>query len=222
VSRLLIIGQETEALAGLCSGLIRGGFACSVISPGNDLVEKIAAYRPDLVVLETGGSPANAGIRELAQRVKQEVSLPIIALVARKKLDGIDGRTEVDDFLLSPYDPKELLLRIKRLLNGTSNINSGELIKCDGLMMDLAKCEVTVEGRSVELTFKEYELLRFLASRRGRVYTREALLNRVWGYDYYGGDRTVDVHIRRLRSKIEDSKHTFIETVRNFGYRFIA
>ena len=73
----------------------------------------------------------------------------------------------------------------------------------------------------VELTFKEYELLKFLASNRGRVYTREALLNKVWGYDYYGGDRTVDVHVRRLRSKIEDSKRTFIETVRNIGYRFI-
>ena len=72
----------------------------------------------------------------------------------------------------------------------------------------------------IELTFKEYELLKFLASHQGRVYTREALLNKVWGYDYYGGDRTVDVHIRRLRSKIEDAKHTFIETVRNIGYRF--
>ena len=70
------------------------------------------------------------------------------------------------------------------------------------------------------LTFKEYELLKFLARTSGRVFTREALLNRVWGYDYYGGDRTVDVHIRRLRSKIEDSSHTFIETVRNIGYRF--
>jgi len=81
-------------------------------------------------------------------------------------------------------------------------------------------CEVTVDGRLVTLTFKEYELLRFLASNRGRVFTRDVLLNEVWGYDYYGGDRTVDVHIRRLRSKIEDSTHIFIETVRNIGYRF--
>ena len=70
------------------------------------------------------------------------------------------------------------------------------------------------------LTFREYELLKFLAGNRGRVFTREALLNKVWGYDYYGGDRTVDVHIRRLRSKTEDSNHAFIETVRNIGYRF--
>ncbi|MFC2060806.1 response regulator transcription factor, partial [Chloroflexota bacterium] len=111
-----------------------------------------------------------------------------------------------DDFLISPYDDRELVLRIKRLLNnGIESLDSGELIKCDDLIIDLAKCEVTMERKVVELTFKEYELLKFLASNRGRVYTREALLNKVWGYDYYGGDRTVDVHVRRLRSKIEDS-----------------
>jgi DNA-binding response OmpR family regulator len=79
---------------------------------------------------------------------------------------------------------------------------------------------VTVNGALVELTFKEYELLKLLAANRGRVFTREALLDKLWGYDYFGGDRTVDVHIRRLRSKIEDAEHTYIETVRNIGYRF--
>ena len=87
-------------------------------------------------------------------------------------------------------------------------------------MIDLARCEVSVNDEPVLLTFKEYELLKFLASNKDRVFTRESLLNKVWGYDYYGGDRTVDVHIRRLRSKIEDSTHTFIETVRNVGYKF--
>ena len=135
---------------------------------------------------------------------------------------GAKALLNIDDFMISPYDARELVLRVKRLLSRDRNIDSGELIKCDGLLIDLAKCEVTLEGRIVELTFKEYELLRFLASNRGRVYTREALLNMVWGYDYYGGDRTVDVHVRRLRSKIEDAKHTFIETVRNIGYRFKA
>jgi len=87
-------------------------------------------------------------------------------------------------------------------------------------LINRAKCEVTLAGRVLMLTFMEYELLKFLASNKGRVFTREVLLNKVWGYDYYGGDRTVDVHIRRLRSKIEDLTHTFIETVRNIGYKF--
>jgi two-component system alkaline phosphatase synthesis response regulator PhoP len=88
--------------------------------------------------------------------------------------------------------------------------------------MDLANYTVHVSGRPVELTYKEYELLRYLAQNQGRVVTRETLLSRVWGYDFYGGARTVDVHIRRLRSKIEDRHNTFVETVRNVGYRFRA
>lgn len=220
MSRLLIIAQETEALAGVRSGLIRDGFACSIIPHGDGLMEQITAHCPDLVMVEMDGHLVNSRVRELTQRMKQERPLPVVALVIREKLDSFKGRVEVDDFLISPYDARELVLRIERLLHRVSNIDSGELIKCDGLLIDLARCEVTVEGEIVELTFKEYELLKFLAGNQGRVYTRETLLNRVWGYDYYGGDRTVDVHVRRLRSKIEDSKHTFIETVRNIGYRF--
>ena len=98
--------------------------------------------------------------------------------------------------------------------------NSDELIRRDDLVIDLARIEVSVAGRPIVLAFREYELLKFLASNPGRVFTRDVLLDRVWGYDYFGGDRTVDVHIRRLRSKIEDSGHVFIETVRNIGYRF--
>jgi DNA-binding response OmpR family regulator len=139
--------------------------------------------------------------------------------VGREALDDFDA-IDADDFLLSPYDGRELALRVKRQLNIVQNGASGELIRCDGLLIDLARCEVTLEGRIIELTFKEYELLKLLAVNSGRVYSREALLDQVWGYDYYGGDRTVDVHVRRLRSKIEDATHTFIETVRNVGYRF--
>ena len=93
-------------------------------------------------------------------------------------------------------------------------------MRCGALTIDLSNYRVTVDDDPLVLTFKEYELLRFLAANKDKVFTREALLNRVWGYDFYGGARTVDVHIRRLRSKIEDRTHTFIETVRNVGYRF--
>jgi len=95
-----------------------------------------------------------------------------------------------------------------------------KIIKCGDLVIDLAKCQVSVGIRLVTLTFREYQLLKFLAGNQGKVFTRDALLDKVWGWDYYGGDRTVDVHIRRLRSKIEDRNHSFIETVRNIGYRF--
>jgi DNA-binding response OmpR family regulator len=122
--------------------------------------------------------------------------------------------------VVAPWDAAEVAARVKRILGKAKNVEDKEVIKCGELTIDTAKYEVYVNNRPVELTFKEYELLKFLVIHKGRVFTREALLNEVWGYDYYGGDRTVDVHIRRLRSKIEDSTYTFIETVRNIGYKF--
>ena len=213
---VFIIAEENERTKGLHSGLAQRGFACSIASDREELVRQVAEQAPDLVLVEMDGHSR----RELPQRLKREKYLPIIALVNKEWLLTLDSDLNIDDFIIMPCDITELALRTKRLLHRTSNIDSGELTKCGDLVIDLAKCEVFVSGRMVALTFKEFELLKFLASNRGRVFTREALLNRVWGYDYYGGDRTVDVHIRRLRSKIEDSSHTFIETVRNIGYRF--
>lgn len=221
--RLLMIATETGALTELRSEIIRGGFECSVVPPGEGLAEEIAAHRPDLVLLEIDSKLPATETRELIRKLKSARPLPVVALVPGEGLASLNGQlnmAEIDDFVTSPYDASELTLRVKRLLERERKIDSGELIKCDSLLIDLAKCEVTVAGRVIELTFKEYELLKLLAANRGRVYTREALLNQVWGYDYYGGDRTVDVHVRRLRSKIEDQNHTFIETVRNIGYRF--
>jgi len=221
---ILIIAAESKAVTELRSGLSQNGFVCSVTAAGNEVIGQVARQDPDLVLVEVTGHLVNSVIRALCksakQRTKLERRLPIIALVAGETLDDIDGHLDIDDFITHPYSVPELVLRTKRLLHRTKSMNSGELIRCGDLVIDLAKCEVTLEGQLVALTFREYELLKFLASNKGRVYTREALLNKVWGYDYYGGDRTVDVHIRRLRSKIEDSKHSFVETVRNIGYRF--
>ncbi len=125
----------------------------------------------------------------------------------------------IDDFVTKPYDLGEVKARVKRLLNKASTTDNNNIIRCGDLVIDVDRYNVFVGDRRIVLTFREYELLKFLASNRDRVFTREALLNKVWGYDYYGGDRTVDVHIRRLRSKIEGANHTFIETVRNIGYR---
>ena len=217
---LLIIAQESTTQAGLCASLAESGFACSVISSSNGIMEQVSHQTPDLVLVEINGHSPDPRIWEIIRSVKQQRHLPTMSLVSEEMLDSIDDHHDLDDFLTSPYDTKELVLRINRLLRRNRATASNETIKCDGLVIDLAKCEVTVDGRAVALTFKEYELIKFLADNRGRVYTREALLNRIWGYDYYGGDRTVDVHVRRLRSKIEDSKHAFIETVRKIGYRF--
>ena len=220
--RSLIIAPEIEKMAGLANNLTRNGVACSVISHNNGVREAVISQHPDIILPETYEQLPNSQTREMIKMLKKERQLPVIALVPREMLNTIDGHLDTDDFITSPYDAKELVLRINRLLYKGKSKDSDEVIKRDGLMIDLVRCEVTVEGVVVELTFKEYELLRLLAGHPGRVYTRETLLDKIWGYDYYGGDRTVDVHVRRLRSKIEDSNHTFIETVRNIGYRFKA
>ncbi|MGD9116024.1 MAG: response regulator transcription factor [Dehalococcoidia bacterium] len=216
---MLIIAQENEAIAGLRSEIARNGFACTVVPHGDDLELEISDYRPDLILLETDESLVCERAREIVSGFRERKKLPVVALLDRETLTERDD-IDADDFLLSPYDGRELVIRLRKRLNVSRDGTSGEVIRCDGLLIDLARCEVTVEGRIVELTFKEYELLKLLAANSGRVYTREALLDQVWGYDYYGGDRTVDVHVRRLRGKIEDPTHTFIETVRNVGYRF--
>jgi two-component system alkaline phosphatase synthesis response regulator PhoP len=220
--RLLMIARETGALAELRSRMTGSGLTCDIVPLSEELDEAITAHRPDLVLLEMDGSLPADEMQAIVRGLKEEKRLPVIALLPRDTLGSLNGNLDIDDFITGPYDAHELVLRARLVLSRARNIDGGELIKCDGLTIDLARCEVTLEGEIIELTFKEYELLKFLASHRGRVYSREALLNQVWGYDYYGGDRTVDVHVRRLRSKIEDATHAFIETVRNIGYRFKA
>ncbi len=163
---------------------------------------------------------AELGASDLPERIRQEKRLPVIALVSHESLDGLDASLVADDFVVAPWDVTEVALRIERALRRTSGVGKGRLIECGDLTIDIDNCEVTIGGRPIALTFREYELLKFLASSKGRVFTREDLLRQVWGYDYFGGGRTVDVHVRRLRSKIEDSTHTFVETVRSVGYRF--
>lgn len=218
--RILIIAGEGQSLNGIHSGLAQRGFICSVASTHKDIVEQVGEQAPDLIVLEIKGK-GGSGMAELLQTIKKGRQLPVIALIDRQIIDRPDISLEaIDDFVIEPGDVSEIVLRIKRLLDKTGSIESSEVIRCGDLVIDLAKYEVYIGGQRIELTFKEYELLRFLASHPGRVYTRDALLNKVWGYDYFGGDRTVDVHIRRLRSKIEGLGRTYIETVRNIGYRF--
>jgi len=157
-------------------------------------------------------------IATLPPEAKRLVQCPVLAIVPATMCPAIATSIAVDDFAIEGAGADELRARVRRL--ASTSPSGGEVIRRGDLTIDTITCEVSLSGALVELTFKEYELLKFLAFHPGRVHTRESLLNSVWGYDYYGGDRTVDVHIRRLRSKIEDANHTFIDTVRNIGYRF--
>ena len=219
--RIFIIAEDGDKAKKLALGLAQSGFACSVASRGAELLKQATEQSPDVVLLTLDGRSGDAARLEFARKIRQEKRLPLIALMVKPALASATVSPDIDDFIVEPPDINELALRINRLLHCSSGAEQTESVKFDDMVIDLARCEVSIKGRPIQLTFKEYELLRFLASNRGRVFSRDAILNRVWGYDYYGGDRTVDVHVRRLRSKIEESSdQTYIETVRNIGYRF--
>jgi DNA-binding response OmpR family regulator len=217
--RASIIADEKGQAKRLIPELASMGLVCSIDSDSRKAAATIPQQGLDLVLIVINGAHGSSELMNLAHIIKRDAHLPVVALLSLEALNRLDAGMVIDDFVVEPWDATEVMARTKRLLTKTQEPGS-EMIECGDLIIDLARCEVSVAGRLVTLTFKEFELLRFLASNKGRVFSREALLNEVWGYDYYGGDRTVDVHIRRLRSKLEDPTHTFIETVRNMGYKF--
>jgi len=151
-----------------------------------------------------------------------DAGLPVVVLLPGADLLGLDPARGNVDFCLPPFTPQEVLLRARAVARRAAGPEGPNVIRNGELVIDVDRYLVTVAGRGIGLTFKEYELLRFLASSPGTAFSRETLLRTVWGYDYFGGTRTVDVHVRRLRSKIDDVSHHFVETVRNVGYRFRA
>jgi DNA-binding response OmpR family regulator len=221
MSNLLILTRDAASQREFYDGLSRRGLDCSPVSDIDSVPEILNEREPDIVLFEIARRWPDEEARGLIKRIKRERNLPVIALVSEDALENFKDGPDFDDFIIGPFNPAEALLRIDRVLQKQKKTASDDVIEHNGLQLDLASCEVSVDNRIVDLTFKEYELLKLLASNRGRVFTRDDLLNKIWGYDYFGGDRTVDVHIRRLRSKIEDANHSYIETVRNIGYKFI-
>ena len=215
--RVFIIAKKSEQARKLRAELAQRGFDCLIVPHNDEAIEQIVGQSLGVMLLDADEAPTGSEAWEQAQRIRQERQIPLIALISREKLNGLDS--SIDDFAVKPWEANEVTARIKRILRQKGSIDSEDIIRCGDLVIDLAKYEVSLGNKLILLTFREYQLLKFLASNKGKVFTREALLNKVWGWDYYGGDRTVDVHIRRLRSKIEDPTHTFIETVRNIGYR---
>lgn len=145
---------------------------------------------------------------------------PLLLLVSGSQLNDLELREDLfDDFCLSPFHPRELEARIRHLLWRVGKGSRPEVVEYGPLILNLETYQAAIEKKPLDLTYMEYELLKFLATHPGKVFTRETLLSRVWGYEYYGGARTVDVHIRRLRAKLGD-EHNLIHTVRSVGYRF--
>ena len=157
-----------------------------------------------------------------ALRRRDSVVQPLLVLVTGAQLADLELRHDLfDDFCITPFHPVEIETRLRHLFaRGGSGEVRPEMVQYNSLVLNLETYQATIAGAPLDLTYMEYELLKFLAQNPGKVFTRETLLSRVWGYEYYGGARTVDVHIRRLRAKLGEEHANFIETVRSVGYRF--
>jgi len=212
---ILFVADDTTSQ---CAGrLTAEGFIVTSRPPSSD---EVPAGTFDLVIIDLAAAAEDRAAKHYLDASRSGQSPPVIVIIRREDLPSFDPTRGLEDFALERATPDEVVLRVRQCLWKHHQVDTRHILRCGELVMDLVNYTVHVAGRHVELTYKEYELLRFLATNRDRVFTRETLLNKVWGYDFYGGARTVDVHIRRLRSKIEDRHNVFIETVRNVGYRF--
>ena len=220
---ILIVGTEHALRERLASDLAASGHRTASMT-GEDLLSSengvLANY--DLVLLEIGAEDVGLVRSKLKQAFEGRRKPPLLLVGTEKQMSASDALADADDFVVVPYSTFELSLRVKTALIRTGCYDRTDVIQRGDLLIHPHTYEVFVDGERVDLTLKEYELLKFLTTHVGRVFTRDILLEQVWGYDYYGGMRTVDVHVRRLRAKLEREGRTFIETVRGVGYRFVV
>jgi DNA-binding response OmpR family regulator len=185
----------------------------------------VTALEPDDgwagAVVCTGDDPDAAFALCRALRKRDLPLEPVVLVVAAEQVAAVEVREDLfDDFCVAPLRPAELHRRLEHLFWRTGGGTRPELVEYGDLVLNLETYQAAIAGKPLDLTYMEYELLKFLASHPGKVFTRETLLSRVWGYEYYGGARTVDVHIRRLRAKLGEEHANLIQTVRSVGYRF--
>jgi two-component system, OmpR family, alkaline phosphatase synthesis response regulator PhoP len=205
----------------LAQALDLGGYPWKSASTVEDAtrIEPDDGWAGAIVVADADPDAAFTLCRTLRRR---DIPLePVLLLVSGVQLADLELRDDLfDDFCLTPFHPRELEARLKHLFWRTGSGTRPELVEYGPLVLNLETYQAAIDAKPLDLTYMEYELLKFLATNPGKVFTREILLSRVWGYEYYGGARTVDVHIRRLRAKLGEEHANLIQTVRSVGYKF--
>lgn len=203
-----------------CSEELAAALAIGGIRPIN--VDSLELATPDAIsawsvlVVDLGDEPMRR-LRHIAELVENS-GLPVLAVAHAAQFALVEQATGVADFIAHPPDSAEIAVRLRRLADTSSGGDT--VLSFEDLVLNPLTYQASLAGDPLDLTYMEYELLRFFVEHRGRVWTREQLLSKVWGYDYFGGARTVDVHVRRLRAKLGEERAGWIVTVRSVGYRF--
>ncbi len=223
---MLIVDDERDLRTMLASYLAAEGFEVSEAPDGQAALELYAKAKPDLIVLDVG-LPGIDGF-EVLRLLRKQSEVPVIMLTARaEEVDRVVGLTiGADDYVTKPFSPRELSARIVAVLRRAAMVpeRDGEVLRFEGLTIDPARREVIRDGQLVELSTLEFDLLTAMAASPGRVYTRGQLMEKVWGWDYFGVDRVVDVHVANIRKALGDdaANPRFIGTVRGVGYKFLG
>jgi two-component system response regulator RegX3 len=223
---VLIVEDEESFVDALVVGLKREGFRVVVARDGLEALERFDAARPDLVLLDVM-LPKMSGI-DVCREIRAKSRVPVIMVTAKgSEIDTVVGlEVGADDYVTKPYRLRELVARMRAVMRRAPGDDVGapssEALEVGDVWLDPARHEVGVRGKELNLPLKEFELLELLLENAGRVLTRETLIDRVWGPHYVGDTKTLDVHIKRLRAKIEDdpSRPTRITTIRGLGYRY--
>ncbi|WP_238882511.1 response regulator transcription factor [Clostridium sp. YIM B02551] len=226
--KIFIVDDEEHILELLKFNFENAGYKVDTATNGVDALKKIKAEPPKLILLDVM-LPGMDGY-DVCKEIRRESAtqnIPIIMITAKsEELDKILGlELGADDYITKPFSVREILARVKAVLRRTtSNTTTERAFNVYNISVDFIKHEVLKDGQKVDLTLKEFELLEILIRNRGKVLTRETLLDKIWGYEYIGETRTVDVHIRHLRKKVEedDKNPKLIETIRGIGYRFFS
>ena len=221
--KVLFVTDHAENRKPLKSSLLEQGHAVTSMTSRQILAPDLVPPKADVIVMDL--EEVQSDIHKLCRALRRDrvlKTLPLVALMTEEQLGHLDYSDGVDDYLTLPLTDKRLTERLRFLMWKTNRVDPTQGIKVGELSINFERYEVYVQGNQVTLTYKEFELLKFLALHPGQVFSREALLDKVWGYEFYGGTRTVDVHIRRLRAKIERRDEHYIETLRLVGYKFIG
>jgi DNA-binding response OmpR family regulator len=224
-TRVLVVEDDPDIAALVARYLEKAGYAATRVSSGRDALDEVRAKAPDLIVLDVM-LPHVDGLEvcRLLRANEHTASIPIIMLTARaeesERIVGLE--MGADDYLAKPFSPNELVARVRALLRRAQRHDapSGRPLTHGAIVVDSERHIVALDGHEVALTAKEFLLLAYLLQHRGRVLSRDVLLEQVWGYRYTGGTRTVDVHVRRLREKLPPLTDTLV-TVKQFGYKLV-